>query len=653
MAYGLIYTVKFKNRILNDIYSAEIYKKDYAGAVTDLQGADTPLTLELDDTDILNPIRGTQLTISFLNGGLKIEDFYSDDDEAFLIKFYFVSTAAGTGIKTLLFSGYMVQDSSSEPDTDRKHYITIKATDNLALLKSFTWSDTDTTADDLYNKFALGYYLQLSLRKTGMGLSSAPEALHIRRYLNLFENTMQDRGDNILAEGLYLCNLHSNMFQTDTETWDDLYSIIETILRNLNASLVQAGGVWNIYREPEFSYFTGGIIPGVESYYVGSIVNHVAAATNPVVTIRESGGDVYPITEDLTKYIARPLRQVINTFEYNNPDSYIIQDDLQIPADAVPYSTTTSGGYRYESFAIDTYFPDWKRTHSDTSYMVRKTEIATETETERYIVTPGATSEQRGVQLNPVEVTKGDVFDFTMQYRMDVTDTDGSFNVFVRFILISDTGKSWHLEKPVGISDADPSVLLWDEHLGTEWDSNFGVYMRLNLGDIETMEWREYSLNAMIDPEIGPKMPPFPESGMLLIEVRGTNGLDGMERQTTWWKDPAVTITNFLNDTTIITGHEHKTTGNPDIKAEQKNDIEIDDAPRSTIAGALYTDAVTNFNYTDSTFGTTPDIPPQYFTRTENWHRGGNSEALRFGDILTRERLQMLYTSRYVSRGDF
>lgn len=654
MAYGLRYIVSFKNRIASDIYSCDIYEQDYVGASMTLAGADQPLTLAIDDQDLLAPIKATQLTLSFLTDPERptdptIENFYSDDDEKFRTDFYFVSTESGLGVRTLLFSGFIIQDDSSEPDSDKKHYITLRATDNLALLKSVPWDKTGTVP--AFAKFPLKRYFDEFIEETGLPDTFLPW----RRFTNIFENTTQDRTANPLAEGLMLSVLHSSMFQSAAaEAWDNGYDLLTKILTDLNASFLQASGRWVLYRPAEFSYFPNAIIPGVQTFSGTT----TAVQTNPVVTISRQGGDVYPISEDLTKYIQRPLRQVLNTFNYRNPDSYIMQYDLSIPDDAVPYFTTTANGFRYDQYPInaapdDHYFPDWRQTHNDTSYMVIVTEVATELEKERYIVTPGATSEQRGVELNPIEVTKGDVLDYTMQYRMDVVDTNGSFNVFVRFIVISNTGKSWHLIKSPGISDADPSALFWNEHLATEWDSNFGVYMRLDCADIDTMEWRQWSLSAMIDPERGRKMPPFPEDGMLLVEVRGTNGTDGFERQTTYWRDMDVLISNFLNDTTLITGHQHDQSGNPEIKAISANDLNLDDAPRSTIAGALFTNALTNFEYQDSAFNTFPEIGQVYFTRTVNWHRVARAESLKLGDIISRERLQMLYTSRYVREGTF
>lgn len=659
MAYGLIYKVEFKNRILNDIYAAEIYKKDYAGVVRDLKGADAPLTLALDDADILNPIRATQLTLSFLNDGLKIEDFYSNNDQEFRIDFFFISDKNGAGVKTLLFSGYMVQDESSEPDTDRKHIINIKATDNLALLKSFTWLDTKQLEPS--NKYALAYYFHAALTKTGLfsGSQTIPRSLPVRRYANIFENTMQDRGDNRLSEGVFLCNLHSNMFQTDTETWDDLYSILTAILFNLNAGLVQAGGTWNFYREPEFSYFPGGIIPGVQSHYNGSIVQYTPVETNPVVTISRSGGDIYPIQEDLTKYIQRPLKEVINTFQYQQPNNHIIQGDLVIPVDAVPYDTETTGDFRYDRYSIATYFPRWTHRHGDASYLEIVTDISTDPENEkdRYIVIPGVDAAESAIQFNPVAISKGDIVDFSASMKTLSNSVDPT-SFWVRVVLITPDGNFYVLNRRIlEIDGTDRVGVNWfGPFPANHWDTTqyvpppSGTHPGYLVWPYEAIagEWQQIAAKLT---ELG-NTPLAPADGMLLVQMNGTN-FGPTDRNDACFKDARLSFTNFINESTLITGHEHKTTGNPDIKSEQKNDIEIDDAPRSTIAGTLFTDALTQFGYTDINTGANTDIPGEYFTRTANWHRGGNNEALRLGDIITRERLQMLYTSRYVREGTF
>src|SRR6478735_6584420 len=89
LMYGLKYILKFRNRNQNDVYRVELWEKDFAGDVVQLKGSETPFVVEYAEQDLLEPVQAVTFTISFLNDGLGIEDFYSDDDEAYRMDFYF------------------------------------------------------------------------------------------------------------------------------------------------------------------------------------------------------------------------------------------------------------------------------------------------------------------------------------------------------------------------------------------------------------------------------------------------------------------------------------------------------------------------------------------------------------------------------------
>ena len=144
-----------------------------------------------------------------------------------------------------------------------------------------------------------------------------------------------------------------------------------------------------------------------------------------------------------------------------------------------------------------------------------------------------------------------------------------------------------------------------------------------------------------------------PADGVLLFELLGTN-VQTYERHDVGVKDISLTVTNYINNSTTIQGQRHTNGVNlldPLIKALQKNDKLLDDSPRNTIAGTLFTDALINFDYTDINTGEHTQIGHIAFIRTVNWHNGANAEALPIGNVIARERLQMLYTTRYMREG--
>ena len=73
-------------------------------------------------------------------------------------------------------------------------------------------------------------------------------------------------------------------------------------------------GRWilNVIRTPEYRLFEFGDIPGTQYIYgSGTAVDSVILF--PLVNIARTGGDVYPVEEDQTESIQRPLRYVKDT----------------------------------------------------------------------------------------------------------------------------------------------------------------------------------------------------------------------------------------------------------------------------------------------------------------------------------------------------
>jgi hypothetical protein len=646
MAYGKKYIIKFKNRLQNDIYRCEIWQKDFVGSVTQLTGADSPFTIAWNgsDTDILNPIKAFEITLSINTSTLTINDFYSDDDEEFRTDFYFESLANGTGTAKLLYSGYLIEDGVSEPVTDRLHVLTLKATDNLGLLKNIKWNEIEISVD--YNaKLSLIYFIQYCLKATGLYSpdTTIDMSLPLRVYDNLFENTTDDRTVSDESDPWQSIVLHSNIFQNSDGTWQDLYSVLSTVLKNKNAFIIQADGAWNVIRVAEYSLFTNGAIPGTE-YFDPVTIN--AVTLNEAVSIDRNGIDLVPVLEDQTNSIQRPFKIVKNTFNYNQASSLIKQNTLQLPAGATPYSTSTVSGIRYDKYDLATYFPEWLQIDTDASYLQVETDttLTPETENDRYIVTPSNSSVTSGVRLNPIEVSKGDIFDFTVRMR---TATDGGNIHFVTRITLLTTANTyfWCVAAVDTLANAHwastgPTGQAITNYYTTE--SQFGVNtLGVSSGD-DSSKWVDYSI--AFSQNQAPQVILIPLDGILLIEVMGAGGTRDDNPVDAYWKDCALTFYNFINNSVKIIGQTHLETGTSTIKAIQENDTQIDDSPRNSIGGTLFRNDITTFGLS---------VGDIFFTKTTLWHRANISEALRLGNILTQERLRLNYTTRLIREGSF
>jgi hypothetical protein len=427
------------------------------------------------------------------------------------------------------------------------------------------------------------------------------------------------------------------MFKSTEGEWSDCYTILLQILGSLNATLFQADGCWNVIRRTEYALFDGAI-PGTEYIYNGSgtDVNPLTLDSNVLIS-RKGAGDFYPINEDQLKLLQRPERANMATMNYFTPP-FIIQQDLQIAKDAVPFETTTDGDLRIDKYDLATYFPDWVQRGGDDSYFVIVTDTVTDREVDRYIHKPQDLDHKSGVQFNPIPVSTNDSIDFSLQFKTH--HSDGYF--WVIFVVVTTDGNYYSLDYNPSTSEIE-----WNgPHSASDWYTDSHGVRVSKIGEDES--WFPWTLDVEAPVLI-------PAEGLLLIQVDGNSSPTegGFGDYATEWKDINLNLSQYINDSTQITGHTHTNTGNTDLKAVNETEIQIDDTPRNTIAGTLFTSAITNFGYTDTDSGEDTGLANVFFTKTLYWHRGSISEGRRLGDIITAERQDLKYTSRLIVDGTF
>lgn len=147
MPYQLKYTTRFQSLKENgNIYELNISVKDYEGDSQQIILGENPVVQNWQDDDPLKPIKGCVLNINIINDGtISLDDFYSDEDDKFLVSFQYIDTINPLNSKEL-FQGFVIQDDCSEIMVDYNHYIQLSATDNLGILKNTTIFDASINA---------------------------------------------------------------------------------------------------------------------------------------------------------------------------------------------------------------------------------------------------------------------------------------------------------------------------------------------------------------------------------------------------------------------------------------------------------------------------------------------------------------------------
>jgi hypothetical protein len=138
-------------------------------------------------------------------------------------------------------------------------------------------------------------------------------------------------------------------------------------------------------------------------------------------------------------------------------------------------------------------------------------------------------------------------------------------------------------------------------------------------------------------------LPRIPVDGCLLIDLGGSNDTNVSYPDVDMLvKDIKIEFIHYINQSVRINGQYHNTEIDNLIKNNLQKDIKVDDSPRNTIAGTLFTSALTTFGVS---------IGSIHFTRTERWHRAALDESLRLGEITTLEREEMQATPRTIIEG--
>jgi hypothetical protein len=133
---GLKYTGSFDSIRTQSRYIVNIYQDSYDASPIDVILGATPVVQEWQEDDPLAPIKGSTLTINLVTtGSLQLLDFYSDNDNEYLVRLIGDDVV---GSNTVLFEGFIQQDDCSEVQIDFVHQITLTATDNLGTLKDIT-----------------------------------------------------------------------------------------------------------------------------------------------------------------------------------------------------------------------------------------------------------------------------------------------------------------------------------------------------------------------------------------------------------------------------------------------------------------------------------------------------------------------------------
>lgn len=231
MAYAQIYNLEFINQ-QGQTCSLELWNDTDLPPIeiSYLTGSDRPVVLKSIDNDrkISTPIRGQELTAEIVTDVLTIDTFISDNDLAWKGVFKVNGDT--------VFSGFLVQEDSTEEFVTYKHIISLTFTDGLGLLKGVELRQTN--GDYWFSDVLLIDLISACLLKTG-------QQLDINVLCNLFPASVTV----FTVESFFSINkINTRTFQKNKRDFIDCYEVLSEIMKAAGCVLYQYAGKWVIDR---------------------------------------------------------------------------------------------------------------------------------------------------------------------------------------------------------------------------------------------------------------------------------------------------------------------------------------------------------------------------------------------------------------------
>lgn len=622
MAYGLKYQTQFSS-IADDfnpsrLYTLQFLFKGYTGGPMTITGAGVTVQQKCSIDDPAEPIKGQSLDIALVNAGdIPISAFMSDDDDGVQVKLLDENN-------NVLFIGYLVQDDFGEVAVDYEHVINLTATDGLGLLKDVPLQDaevrrsfyavrrTNGVDTEIYVYVAdiafypqpgntieigggtyaiasatpqipltvidsIGYNWLIVTTTTTGGIAYGDETIYLTGEINLTErNSLLSMIAVCLAQTnlALVTNVFMNLYeyrQDNTRSclpqtiissqtfisgdgYQDCYSVLTKILETFNCTLFQANGQWQIINWFEAKQYTGYALPG---FVFDETWAEIGTTTfSNLVNIGPGAATQHIFPLNITSY--RSWKFSKKKFEYQNPKYLLKNYDLQTIGDLIREYTT--GGFTYREYVAIGWENAWVLPFCERFIRVKFDSNGGEVFRE-LVVRSVAFDNRRAVAGTPFEVGKGDKIKFSFSFNTNISLPGPAFIVFT-LELWDGTLYRYVNELPVD---------------NGEWLPTLGFTYTIPSGD-NANQWHNVEIQSSQTPFAGMCTP-----YLAIVTPNPANS-----SRETHYKDIRIEVTPFINDTSKIIGQTHKQEQTGTKKLNQSQDINIDDAPRNAISGALF-----------------------------------------------------------------
>lgn len=331
MSYGLRYYFDYYAdrdvRVIGgtaELCTTEIYDLNYAGATTELIGAESPVVINYTNVqdNKLQALRGSFSDITLLEtASFTLTDLYTENERRWLVK----HKRNGS----VIHISFIIPDGCQQSFTFTPFPISINTVDGLGLLKNLSFVQND-------GNFWLGKMSFFDVIYNCLNRLGIPD-MPINTCVNIYEVSMS-QGDSF--DPLVMTYVDAERYLKDDGINPlNCQEVLQAVLQEWTACIVQSEGEWWIYRPTEAA-LSGTL---VFRKYVDGVVPYdtVTVSKNMDVLLGgESEGTVlaplFHINTDQIKMIDKPYKTVSISYKYGQPIGVLTNPTMSGASQAGP-----------------------------------------------------------------------------------------------------------------------------------------------------------------------------------------------------------------------------------------------------------------------------------------------------------------------------
>lgn len=311
MAYNLRYFTSFygtadKRTVADpDLFEMRILELDGVDAPEELEASEFPAVINYQNSsdNKLLPLRGSWLDLNLLaTENFQLENLYTENERNWLVQVDRNGDRIG--------NWFIIPDGCQEQFYFPPYVVTVNAVDGLGLLKNLSF--VQNTGDIWVGKMTWIEVIYACLNRVGI-----PD-MDIYTCVNIYP-TGVTQGDAIDPLGITYIN-SERYFKDDGVTPMNCQEVLESVLQEWTACIIQSEGHWWIYRPTEAA-LSGTL---VFRHYVDGIYQGILSKNIDVLLGGESEGIIlaplYHINADQLKMIEKPFKTASISYRYGvNP----------------------------------------------------------------------------------------------------------------------------------------------------------------------------------------------------------------------------------------------------------------------------------------------------------------------------------------------